>query len=235
MLEELDMELLAKRLKWLRERERYSQKEIAEKIGMSSPGYQKIEYGDREPKLDVLIKFCNIYNVSADFLLGINDSLFDITVLKSSIHDTKRNLDRNEERKLTIQQNLLTVQSELIKIAQKEGFESERVKKSHGFLTGLEDDLRRYENANDDILFSLKELITEYIETIINIPGAHIKNDRIIEIFALRIETIPNGDNTFGIMLVSDVIEGYVGLLASCDSEIEAQETSKYYQQVLFG
>ena len=67
------MEVLASRLKWLRENNRFSQKEIAEKIGMSLNGYQKQENGSRDPKLDVLIKFAEIYNETVDFLLGITD------------------------------------------------------------------------------------------------------------------------------------------------------------------
>ncbi len=64
------MEVLAKRLKELREKERYSQKQIAERIGMSAGGYQKIEQSQRDPKLDVLVMLCDIFNVSADYLLG---------------------------------------------------------------------------------------------------------------------------------------------------------------------
>lgn len=75
------MELLGKRLKWLRERNRYPQKEIADKIGMSLNGYQKIEYFERDPKLDVLIQLAKMYNVTTDFLLGLTDETAELKEL----------------------------------------------------------------------------------------------------------------------------------------------------------
>lgn len=68
------MDILGKRLKWLREQKRYAQKEVAAEIGMKTVnGYQKIEYGERVPKLDVLIKLANFYDVSVDFIVGNSD------------------------------------------------------------------------------------------------------------------------------------------------------------------
>ncbi|WP_052759799.1 helix-turn-helix domain-containing protein [Paenibacillus sp. DMB20] len=65
------MEIFSLRLKWLRERENLSQKEVAEYIGMSPQGYGKIENGQREPNLETLALLAKKLNDSADFLLGI--------------------------------------------------------------------------------------------------------------------------------------------------------------------
>jgi transcriptional regulator with XRE-family HTH domain len=88
------MEVLAKRLKWLRERERLSQKEVATKIGMTVSGYQKIEYGERDPKLDVLIKLAELYGESTDFLLGVNDKDRVLNELSKEIIAAKAILEK---------------------------------------------------------------------------------------------------------------------------------------------
>ena len=86
------MEVLAKRLKWLRENHRYSQKEIADKIGMSLNGYQKQESDSRDPKLDVLIKFADIYDETTDFLLGRIDTTKLLTQMKQSLITEKEDI-----------------------------------------------------------------------------------------------------------------------------------------------
>ena len=67
------MELFSARLKWIREKKGMSQREIANIIGMSAPGYGKIENGQREPNLDKLVKLSKELDESTDFLLGITD------------------------------------------------------------------------------------------------------------------------------------------------------------------
>ncbi len=39
----------------------------------TSVGYQRYEYGTRKPTSDIIIKLCNYFNVSADYLLGLSD------------------------------------------------------------------------------------------------------------------------------------------------------------------
>ena len=67
------MDIFSARVKWARERKMLSQKDIAEKIGMSPQGYGKIENGQREPKLEILAKFPEILDESVDFLIGVTD------------------------------------------------------------------------------------------------------------------------------------------------------------------
>ena len=68
------MQLLAKRLKELREGRRIYQRELAEILGMSFRGYQNYETGQSEPKLATLIALADYYQVSIDYLVGRMDA-----------------------------------------------------------------------------------------------------------------------------------------------------------------
>lgn len=59
-----------KRLRDLREDHDYTQKEIANKLNMSPPQYQRYESGVVTPPIDVLIFLANLYNVSVDYLVN---------------------------------------------------------------------------------------------------------------------------------------------------------------------
>lgn len=50
-----------------------SQNSFAQKISMSQGVVNNYCTGKREPSLDVLISICKTLNVSADYLLGIQD------------------------------------------------------------------------------------------------------------------------------------------------------------------
>ncbi|WP_295765053.1 helix-turn-helix domain-containing protein [uncultured Oscillibacter sp.] len=67
------MEMLAKRLKGLREDRRMYQRELAKILGMSFRGYQNYETGQSEPKLATLIAIADYYRVSIDYLVGRTD------------------------------------------------------------------------------------------------------------------------------------------------------------------
>lgn len=58
------------RLKWLRERLNISQKEMAERIGVSQQYYNKFEKGTGQPNLETLYKIRSVTEESIDFLIG---------------------------------------------------------------------------------------------------------------------------------------------------------------------
>lgn len=58
----------------LRKSKKLTQKEIAETIGISVLGYQRYEYGTREPAFHVLIALADYFNVSLDYLVGRSDN-----------------------------------------------------------------------------------------------------------------------------------------------------------------
>lgn len=63
----------AVKLKELRSKSNIPQSVIAKEIGVSETQYQNYEYGKHEPKLKYLIKICEYFNVSANWLLGLSD------------------------------------------------------------------------------------------------------------------------------------------------------------------
>ena len=61
------------RLKLLRKQKGVSQKVVAEAIGVTLSAYSNYEQGLREPSNQILINLCKYYDVSADYLLGLED------------------------------------------------------------------------------------------------------------------------------------------------------------------
>lgn len=61
------------RLKELRAEKKVMQKDVAEYLGLTQKAYCFYELGKREPSITSLIKLCDYYNVSADYLLGRTD------------------------------------------------------------------------------------------------------------------------------------------------------------------
>ena len=62
----------AERLKELRLKSKVPQGIIAKEIGVSETQYQNYEYGKHEPKLKYIIKICDYFDVSSDYLLGLS-------------------------------------------------------------------------------------------------------------------------------------------------------------------
>ena len=61
------------RLKELRKEKGVSQKEVAKAIGVTISAYSNYEQGLREPSNQILINLCKYYDVTADYLLGLED------------------------------------------------------------------------------------------------------------------------------------------------------------------
>jgi len=62
-----------KKLRELRKFKGVKQKDVAEAIGVSSSTYANYEQGLREPSNQILVALCKYYQVSADYLLGLED------------------------------------------------------------------------------------------------------------------------------------------------------------------
>ena len=58
------------RMKALREDRDLTQAELGRVINKSQQGYNHIEIGRAELKIDDLIKLCDFYNVTADYFIG---------------------------------------------------------------------------------------------------------------------------------------------------------------------
>ena len=61
------------RLRDLREDGDYTQEQIGRLINKSQQGYNHIEMGRAELKIEDLIVLCRFYDVSADYLIGLTD------------------------------------------------------------------------------------------------------------------------------------------------------------------
>lgn len=64
------------RIKEARQMRKISQKQMADLLKISQPGYQQLESGKYpDMKISTLTKLCEILQVSADWVLGLDDSM----------------------------------------------------------------------------------------------------------------------------------------------------------------
>jgi len=63
------------RLKALREDRDLTQTQVAQLLNKSQQGYNHIEVGRAELKIDDLIKLCRFYGVTADYIIGLSDDM----------------------------------------------------------------------------------------------------------------------------------------------------------------
>lgn len=61
------------RLRSTREDRDLTQAEVGALLNKSQQGYNHIETGRAELKIDDLIKLCRYYNLSADYMIGLTD------------------------------------------------------------------------------------------------------------------------------------------------------------------
>lgn len=62
------------RLKQLRIERGLKLKEVAERLNVTIRSINRYEDGTREPSVETIIKFCKLYDVPSDYLLGLIDS-----------------------------------------------------------------------------------------------------------------------------------------------------------------
>ena len=62
-----------KRLRGLREDRDLTQVEIGQLLDKTQQGYNHIEAGRAELKIEDLVKLCRFYDVSADYIVGLVD------------------------------------------------------------------------------------------------------------------------------------------------------------------
>lgn len=67
---EIDFKTIGLKLKAERERIGYTQEQVAEIIDITPAFVGHLERGERSMSLDTLIRFCNFYNTTIDYLLS---------------------------------------------------------------------------------------------------------------------------------------------------------------------
>ncbi len=66
------MKIFSERLRELRLSAGLSQQEVSEKLGIRQQSYARYENGKGEPNLETLTEIATIFDVSADYLLGLS-------------------------------------------------------------------------------------------------------------------------------------------------------------------
>lgn len=86
---------LGSRIKHLRQKNNYTQDQLAKRLGMTKSVVSAYENGARMPSYEVLITIARIFHVSTDYLLGVEskDSI-DLSGLSQDEIDAIRNLIR---------------------------------------------------------------------------------------------------------------------------------------------
>ena len=77
------------RLKELRTQKHITQQELADKVDLVKSSISAYEKSLKYPSVEVLIKLCNYFNVSSDYLLGLSDKKeikkYDLTEEKTEL------------------------------------------------------------------------------------------------------------------------------------------------------
>ena len=66
----VDYKAMGRRIKIKRNEKRLSQKQVAERINISTSYYGNIERGNRIPSIDTLVDIANVLDVGMDYLLA---------------------------------------------------------------------------------------------------------------------------------------------------------------------
>lgn len=94
------------RIKYLREKNGLTQKDVAVKLGVEPAAISKYELNMREPNIEAIKKLATIFNVSIDYLLGRAPDVFvdetdrdtlDISAIKDKYNFTKKRMDKVKE------------------------------------------------------------------------------------------------------------------------------------------
>lgn len=64
---------MGERLKQLRVENGLKLKDVAAALNVTIRSINRYEDGTREPSIDMLVRFCKLYDVSADYLVGLTD------------------------------------------------------------------------------------------------------------------------------------------------------------------
>ena len=67
------MKVFAERLMELRKQYKYTQRQMADILGISQPSYIRYENDTSEPTQENLVKLADAFDVSVDYLLGRSD------------------------------------------------------------------------------------------------------------------------------------------------------------------
>ena len=76
--------MIGQRLKKLREQFNYSQEQLAEKLSLSSSAIRAYEKNQRQPSHEILKEIAKIFDVTTDYLLGVDEFT---EIIKNKVSD----------------------------------------------------------------------------------------------------------------------------------------------------
>lgn len=220
------MDVLAARLKWLRETKRLAQKEVASNIGVTLSGYQKMEYGQANPKIETLVQIAKYFRVTADFLLGLTDIVDDLGLVQDDFYKLRaEKVMKNKELEVTNYQ-LYEIMS---KIVLPENQNNNELVMIQNMLRGRKDKLE------NDLYVTQEEYrhtIFRFIELLLEIPESNPFNNPIIKMLSpFSVEIQPNLFDEFSLAIFCN--EGFVGNYGVYKTEEEALELRKVLSTML--
>lgn len=65
--------MYGQRLKYLRQEKGWTQSQLAKELSTTASTIGKYEREELQPNIDVIMTLCKIFEVSADYLLGLED------------------------------------------------------------------------------------------------------------------------------------------------------------------
>ena len=81
----LDTSTLGKRIKYLRETQGITQKQLAEAIGIQEATLSRYENDKRDNQWQILGKLAEKLNTSSDYLLGLTDNMLPVNIIGDQI------------------------------------------------------------------------------------------------------------------------------------------------------
>lgn len=91
--------ILGSRIKYLRERQNYSQKQLAAELDITNVQLSRYETGSRKPDPGTIARIAAFFHVSADFLLGLASTVHDpkSVYITESEHGMLEEIKKNPE------------------------------------------------------------------------------------------------------------------------------------------
>ena len=112
--------MLHEKLKMLRQRNNYTQQDIADKLGVTRSTVSNFEIGRRKPEIDVLEKLAAIYNVDLNYFATRTITANDLIELVERAENVFNNPDITEDKKDKVYTELMKIY-----LAMKEGVHHE--------------------------------------------------------------------------------------------------------------
>ena len=110
------MVLIGKRIKELRNKYKFTQTELAEKVGVTKSTIAAYENDSRQPSFEVLIKMAEVFKVSIDsLLLNRSGAILEVSGLTTEQLDILDNLIKHFRKNNTIDIYMLKHAPDLVK------------------------------------------------------------------------------------------------------------------------